>query len=219
VPLVAQEGWVRALQGLTLDNVVLKVKSDGGRVKQSGGLLFTHFGLSGPAALNLSSYLTRDFSFPLELSIDLKPELAEDELHALMRQRMKQNPVRSLKNTLNDLFPLRLVPVILVHAGVDGRKQGAQVSRWELERLVKVQKNLTLLVSSTRPLNEAMVTSGGISTKEINPSTMESKIVKGLFFAGEVIDVDALTGGYNLQIAFSTGYLSGLSAGKLLSLG
>lgn len=90
------------------------------------------------------------------------------------------------------------------------------MSRWELERLVKVQKNLTLSVSATRPLNEAMVTSGGISTKEINPSTLESKMIKGLFFAGEVIDVDALTGGYNLQIAFSTGYLSGLSAGKLL---
>jgi predicted Rossmann fold flavoprotein len=215
VPLVVREGWVHALQGVALENVVLSVKS-GGKVRQSGEMLFTHFGLSGPAVLNLSSYLTKSFSFPLELSIDLRPELAEDELIVLMRQKIKQNPARSLKNTLNGFYPLRLVPVILVQAGVDGSKQGAQVSRWELERLVKVQKNLTLSVSATRPLNEAMVTSGGISTKEINPSTLESKMIKGLFFAGEVIDVDALTGGYNLQIAFSTGYLSGLSAGKLL---
>lgn len=216
VPLVVREGWVQALQGLALDNVVLNVKSGGGKVKHSGEIMFTHFGLSGPAVLNLSSYLTRSFSFPLELSIDLRPELAEGELIVLMRQEIKQNPARSIKNTLNGLYPLRLVPVILVQAGVNGRKQGAQVSRLELERLVKVQKNLTLSVISTRPLNEAMVTSGGISIKEINPSTLESKMIKGLFFAGEVIDVDALTGGYNLQIAFSTGYLSGLSAGKLL---
>ncbi|MDD4239433.1 MAG: NAD(P)/FAD-dependent oxidoreductase [Desulfotomaculaceae bacterium] len=216
VPLVVREGWVLELQGLALDNVMLRV-AKGGRVKaeQSGELLFTHFGLSGPAVLNLSSFLTRNFSFPLDLSIDLKPGWSGQQLNKFLQEHLLQNPARSLKNTLSDMLPQRLATAILALAGIDGSRQGAQVTRGEREGLVSALKNLAVTVSGTRSLNEAIVTGGGVSTKEINPSTLESKIIRGLYFAGEVIDVDALTGGYNLQIAFSTGYLSGTSAGNI----
>ena len=213
VPLVVREGWVRQLPGLALDNVLLRVVASG-RVKaeQSGELLFTHFGLSGPAVLNLSSFLTRHFNFPLDLIIDLKPGWSGERLNKSLQELLQQYPARSLKNTLSDILPQRLAPVILNLVGVNGSRQGAQVTRGEREELVSALKNLAVTLSGTRSLNEAMVTGGGVSTKEINPSTLESKIIEGLYFAGEVIDVDALTGGYNLQIAFSTGYLSGLSA-------
>lgn len=212
IPLVVRQGWVRELQGLALDNVTLRV-SLSGRVKaqQSGELLFTHFGLSGPAILNLSSFLTGRFSFPLDLSIDLMPGWPVEQLNKLLQEHFLQNPARSLKNILSDILPQRLAPVILSLAGLDGSRQGARATRGERERLVSILKNLTVTVTGTRPLNEAIVTGGGVSVKEINPSTLESKIVRGLYFAGEVIDVDALTGGFNLQIAFSTGALSGRS--------
>jgi predicted Rossmann fold flavoprotein len=215
VPLVVREGWVRELPGLALDNVLLRVAA-GSLVKaeQSGELLFTHFGLSGPAVLNLSSFLTRHFNFPLDLIIDLKPGWSRQQLNKSLQEHLQQNPARSLKNILSDILPQRLAPAIPTLVGVDGSRQGAQVTRSEREGLVNALKNLAVTVSGTRSLNEAIVTGGGVSTKEINPSTLESKIIGGLYFAGEVIDVDALTGGYNLQIAFSTGYLSGISAGS-----
>ncbi|TEB14290.1 tricarballylate dehydrogenase [Pelotomaculum sp. FP] len=214
VPLVVRDGWVRELQGLALDHVMLRVAA-GGRAKaeQSGELLFTHFGLSGPSVLNLSSFLTKHFSFPLDLIIDFKPGWPGERLNKLLQDHLQQNPARSLKNTLSVILPQRLAPVIPVLAGVDGGRQGAQVTRGEREELVSALKNLAVTVTGTRSLNEAIVTCGGVSVKEINPSTLESKIIRGLYFAGEVIDVDALTGGFNLQIAFSTGYLSGSSAG------
>jgi predicted Rossmann fold flavoprotein len=213
IPLVVREGWVRELKGLALENVALRVTA-GRRVKaeQSGELLFTHFGLSGPAVLNLSSFLTKHFSFPLDLAIDLRPEWQVERLDRLLQDCLQQNPARSLKNTLSDILPQRLAQVIPVLAGVDGSRQGARITRGEREKLVRAMKNLVVTVTGTRPLNEAIVTGGGVSTKEINPSTLESKIIRGLYFAGEVIDVDALTGGFNLQIAFSTGYLAGKSA-------
>lgn len=213
VPLVARERWVRELQGLALDNVVLRVaEGQQAGVSQSGELLFTHFGLSGPAALNLSSFLTGRFRFPLDLAIDLKPGWSGEQLNEFLQEHLQQNPVRSLKNTLGTIVPQRLAPVILDLAGVDGSIQGARVTRGERAKLVDTLKNMMVTVTGTRPLNEAIVTGGGVNVKEINPSTLESKVVKGLYFAGEVMDVDALTGGYNLQIAFSTGYLSGSSA-------
>lgn len=219
VPLVVREGWVRELQGLALDSVILRVVV-GGRIKveQSGELLFTHFGLSGPAVLDLSSFLTRYFSFPLDLIIDLKPGWSWEQLNRSLQERLQQNPARSLKNTLSDVLPQRLAAAILTLLGIDGCRQGAQVTRGEREGLVSALKNLAVTVSGTRSLNEAIVTGGGVSAKEINPSTLESKMIGGLYFAGEVIDVDALTGGYNLQIAFSTGYLSGLSASSRPSM-
>jgi predicted Rossmann fold flavoprotein len=217
VPLVVREAWVQELQGLALDNVTLRVAA-GCRVtaEQPGELLFTHFGLSGPAVLNLSSFLTGKFNFPLELKIDLKPAWPNERLNKFLQEHLQQNPARSVKNTLGDIFPQRLAPVILALAGIAGSRQGAQVTRGEREGLVNTLKNISVTVVGTRSLNEAIVTGGGVSTKEINPSTLESKIIRGLFYAGEVIDVDALTGGYNLQIAFSTGYLSGLGCSKFI---
>lgn len=215
VPLVVREGWVRELQGLALDNVTISAAA-GGRLKaqQSGELLFTHFGLSGPAILNLSSFLTGRFRFPVDLKIDLRPDWPFERLDKYLQEHLQQNPARSLKNSLSVMLPQRLVPVMLTLAGLDGSRQGARVSRGERERLVSKLKNLTVTANGTRSLNEAIVTGGGVSIKEINPSTLESKLVRGLFFAGEVIDVDALTGGFNLQIAFSTGFLSGSSVSR-----
>jgi hypothetical protein len=173
-------------------------------------LLFTHFGVSGPAILNTSSHLHK-FGFPATLKIDLQPELSAGQLEEKLQEIFKKSAGKYLKNALAGLLPQRMIPPVLGLSGIELQKQVDQLTRTERERLARTLKGLTLTVKGTRPLNEAIVTGGGVNTKEINPSTMESKIVKGLYFSGELIDVDALTGGYNLQIAFSTGFLSGAS--------
>ncbi|MDD4347062.1 MAG: NAD(P)/FAD-dependent oxidoreductase, partial [Desulfitobacteriaceae bacterium] len=157
-----------------------------------------------------SSFL-RELNSPMKLKVDLKPALSNEQLDARLQRDFNKYVGKHLKNSLDDLLPQRLIPVILELSGVAIHKQANQVTKKERGQLVHILKNLALTVTGTRPLDEAIVTSGGIDVKEINPSTLESKIIKGLYFAGEVIDVDALTGGYNLQIAFSTGYLSGIS--------
>lgn len=211
VPLVTGESWVKDLQGLSLENVkVQAVINNRVKAEQVGDLLFTHFGVSGPAILNLSSQIIKS-GFPAILRTDLKPALSNEQLGERLQKDFQNNAGKHLKNALAALLPQRVIPVILGLAGVDVHKQVDQVTRGERERLVHTMKNVILTVKAARPLNEAIITSGGIDTKEINPSTLESKRIGGLYFAGEVIDVDALTGGYNLQIAFSTGYLSGMS--------
>lgn len=215
VPLETRENWVKDLQGVALENVrVQALVGDRVKAEQTGELLFTHFGVSGPAILKISSYINKHEGLPVKLKIDLDPGLSKEQLEARLLRDFKKNQGRYLKNALGGLLPQRLIPVILALAGVDGHKQVDQVTREERERVAHVLKNIILTVKRTRPLNEAIVTGGGVDTREINPSTMESKIVKGLYFAGEVIDVDALTGGYNLQIAFSTGYLAGISVDR-----
>lgn len=211
VSLETAETWVKALKGLALENVKVQVWV-GSRVKaeQSGELLFTHFGVSGPAILNISSYLHK-FGFPATLKIDLHPKLSAGQLEEKLQEGFKKSAGKYLKNALGGLLSQRMIPPVLSLSGIELQKQVDQLTRAERERFTHALKNLTLTVKGTRPLNEAIVTGGGVSTKEINPSTLESKIIKGLYFAGEVIDVDALTGGYNLQIAFSTGWLSGAS--------
>ncbi|MEW5954571.1 MAG: NAD(P)/FAD-dependent oxidoreductase [Bacillota bacterium] len=213
VPLETGEGWVKDLQGLSLKNVsVQAIVNKKIRAEKFGEMLFTHFGVSGPVILELSSYLKNYRGQPVTLKIDLKPALSGEQLDQRLQRDFARYAGKQLKNSLGDLLPQKLIPVILSLSGVDIHKQVDQISRAEREQLVKALKNVLLTVKGTRPLEEAIITSGGVSAKEINPSTMESKIVRGLYFAGEVIDVDALTGGYNLQIAFSTGYLGGISA-------
>ena len=212
VPLITREKWTKNLQGTALDNVKVQALVGGRAVEQHGELLFTHFGLSGPVILNLSSYLNRHAKFPLKISIDLLPLYSMGQAEERLHSCLEQNAGKHLKNALGDLLPQKMIPVIFEIAGLDLQKQVRQVTKVDITLLAQTLKGLTVTVSGTRPLNEAIITSGGIDTREINPSTLESKIIKGLYFAGEIIDVDALTGGYNLQIAFSTGYLSGFSA-------
>lgn len=213
VPLETKESWVRDLQGLTLKNVrVQALIKNKPKAEQFGELLFTHFGVSGPVILTLSSLITKYLPQPVTLNIDLKPALSPKKLSQRLQRDFQKYSGKHLKNALDDLLPHKMIPVVLDLSGLDIHKQVDQITRQERELLVQTFKHIRLTVLQTRPLNEAIITSGGINTKEINPSTMESKLIKGLYFAGEIIDVDALTGGYNLQIAFSTGYLSGTNS-------
>jgi predicted Rossmann fold flavoprotein len=216
VPLVCKEKWAKDLQGLTLKNVsVSAVVNNRAVTEQFGELLFTHFGVSGPVILSISSYLKNYWSqAPVKLWVDLKPALSIEQLDMRLQRDFQTYQSKHLKNALDDLLPQRMIPVIIGLSGLDEHKQINQITRLERDKLAHTFKNITITATGTRPLAEAIVTSGGINTKEINSSTLESKLVKGLYFAGEVIDVDALTGGYNLQIAFSTGYLSGSSAAQ-----
>jgi len=214
VPLITREKWTKNLQGITLENVKLQTLVGGRAIAQYGDLLFTHFGLSGPVILNLSSYLNRYAKFPAMISIDLLPLYSMEQVEERLHSCLEQNAGKYLKNALGDLLPRKIIPAVFEITGLNPQKQVGQVTRGDITLLLQTLKGLTINVSGTRPLSEAIITSGGIDTREINPSTLESKIIKGLYFAGEIIDVDALTGGYNLQIAFSTGYLSGFSAAQ-----
>ena len=215
VPLTIKEEWVKRLQGLTLKNVAVKALINGKiKAEQFGEMLFTHFGVSGPIILSISSLLKKHLNSPITLRIDLKPAISNEQLDARIQREFKKYATKHLKNALDDLLPQRMIAVILELSGIDIHKPVNQITKKERGRLVQILKNLDLTVTGTLDLNYAIVTGGGVNVKEINPSTLESKIVKGLYFAGEVIDVDALTGGYNLQIAFSTGHLSGISAAK-----
>lgn len=212
VPLESKEPWIRELQGLSLKNVTLSAH-DGRRViyEELGELLFTHFGLSGPLVLTLSSKLQKpDFS-KLTLSLDLKPGLTPEQLDARLLRELSGAGAKALKTVCLTLLPARLVPPVLEHAGISGEKQASQVTQEERQRLARTLKALPMTVSGFRPMEEAIITRGGISTKEIDPSTMASKLVSGLSFAGEMVDIDGFTGGFNIQLALSTGYLAGSS--------
>lgn len=215
VPIEVHEKWARALSGLSLKNVRLSALSGDKVVAfEFGEMLFTHFGISGPIVLSLSSYI-KPFvkeSKNIKLCLDLKPALSPETLDKRICRDFEGVSRKLFKNSLDKLLPSSLIPVIVELCGIDGDKPVNQITKDERAGLVRTLKNLPLSVKGLRPLDEAIVTSGGIDTKEINPSTMESKLIKGLYFAGEIIDIDALTGGYNLQIAFSTGRLAGISA-------
>ncbi|TBR16069.1 NAD(P)/FAD-dependent oxidoreductase [bacterium] len=215
VPLETKGRTAFLLKGLTLKNIRLKFYTAKKEiVSEIGELLFTHFGVSGPLALTLSGkigewLLKKERVF---LEIDLKPALSSEQLENRLLREFKANPKKSIKNTLKELLPLRMVEVFLGICGIDETKNTSQITQEERRNLVKFLKKFPLEVSGTRPLNEGMVTRGGVSLKDINPRTMESRIIKGLYFAGEIMDIDADTGGFNLQAAFSTGYLAGESA-------
>ncbi len=213
VPLVAKEEWVRALQGLSLKNIAVNFKNSKGKEVFSdfGEMLFTHFGVSGPVILSASRHLLAYDFKDVSLFLDLKPALSEEKLDERVQRDFDKTSRKQFKNSLDDLLPQKLIPVIIELSGIDQYKPVHQITREERKKLVRLLKQMEITIISARPIKEAIVTAGGVKINEINPSTMESKKLKGLYFAGEIIDVDAYTGGFNLTIAFSTGYLAGTS--------
>ncbi|MDO5575127.1 MAG: NAD(P)/FAD-dependent oxidoreductase [bacterium] len=213
VPLVIEEKWIQELQGLSLKNVAVCIsKNHKKRYEGFGEMLFTHYGVSGPLILSASSHITQEmYGDGLKLSIDLKPALSEQQLDERVQRDFMENQNRQFKNALNKLLPAKLIPVVIQMSGIGEDRQINGITHEERGRLVHILKHLEMTVTGTRGFEEAIITRGGISLKEINPATMESKIVKGLYFIGEVLDIDALTGGFNLQIAWSTAYAAGNS--------
>jgi predicted Rossmann fold flavoprotein len=214
IPIVTREKDAAEMQGLSLKNVVLSLyKKDKKKpiYSEMGEMLFTHFGLSGPLVLTASCYI-KDNPEDYKVEIDLKPALSREALHKRILRDFEENKNKALSNVLPLLLPRAMIPVIIKRIGVDPLKKINGITGAEREALVENMKAFSFEVSSLRPIEEAIITSGGIKTNEIDPKTMESKICRGLFFAGEVIDVNALTGGFNLQIAFSTGYTAGMNA-------
>ncbi|MBQ9616178.1 MAG: aminoacetone oxidase family FAD-binding enzyme, partial [Selenomonadaceae bacterium] len=212
VPLETEEEWPKEAQGLSLRNVRVALFSEGKRLQELfGEMLFTHFGVSGPLILSLSRAAAQelDAGHFVEISINLKPALTPEQLDARICRDFGKYIRKQAKNGLHDLLPGKLIPIVLDLAYLDAEKPIHQITQEERRRLGETIQHMTLTISRTRPMAEAIVTSGGISVKEIQPKTMESKLVKGLYFAGEVVDVDAFTGGYNLQAAFSMGAAAG----------
>lgn len=213
VPMEIREEWCRQLQGLSLKNVTLTMLCGGKRIYEGfGEMLFTHFGISGPLVLSASSFYgkCKDKS-QVSVRIDLKPALSEEQLDKRILRDFEQNPNKQFKNVIGSLYPAKLVPVMIALSGIDGDKKIHEITKEERKNLLYVTKHLTMQVDGLRDYNEAIITQGGIRVKEVNPSTLESRLVSGLYFAGEVLDLDALTGGFNLQIAWSTGHLAGSS--------
>ena len=212
VPLTSPQLWVRQLQGLSLKNVRLKAVF-GSKIifDELGEMLFTHFGLSGPLVLSLSSRLEQPDFKKLRLLIDLKPGLTVEQLNNRLLRDFAKYGSKTLKNAMVELLPVRLIPAVITAAVLEETLAVSQLSQEKRARLIKAFKELPIEVDGFRPLNEAIVTRGGISVKEIDPSTMQSKRIAGLFFAGEMIDIDAYTGGFNIQLALSTGFLAGSS--------
>lgn len=217
VPLESDYPYVDDLQGLSLRNVQGTLTADGEKIgSEFGEMLFTHFGVSGPIILSLSNLAAKalEEGKEVELHIDLKPALSEEKLDARIQRDFTQYSKKQLANGMKDLLPQRLIPVVCDMAYLDEEKFINQISREERHRLLAALKNFCVPITSTRPLAEAIVTAGGVSVKEINPKTMESKLIRGLYFAGEVMDVDGYTGGYNLQAAFSSGHAAGMAAAE-----
>lgn len=216
VPMNVKEWYAKELQGLSLKNVTVTIFD--GRKKlyeEFGEMLFTHFGVSGPLILSASSVVGRKLSEKeLILSIDLKPALSKDQLDQRVLRDFRENKNKRFKNALDQLFPAKLRPVMMELCGIDPDKAVNEISKEERLQFVELIKNFQMTLTGLRGYNEAIVTKGGVSVKEVSPQTMESKRVKGLYFAGEVLDLDAVTGGFNLQIAWSTGYLAGIHAGE-----
>ncbi|AEE96150.1 HI0933 family protein [Mahella australiensis 50-1 BON] len=212
VPLDIVEDWVKSLQGLSLKNVKLSAYAGGKRFfEEQGEMLFTHFGISGPLVLTLSRYMLDHNVTDIEIVLDLKPALTLQQLDERIRRDFSKYNNKQFKNSLGDLLPQKLIPVIVELSHIEQDKPVNQITKEERRNLVEMLKELKMHVLGLRSFKEAVITHGGVDVREIDPKTMESKLVKGLYFAGEIIDVDALTGGYNLQIAFSTGYLAGAS--------
>lgn len=223
VPFDVKEPWCKQLMGLSLRNVEARFVCGKKEVYRGfGELLFTHFGVSGPLILTASSFYGKKGDKNKEvidndtmLYIDLKPAMDMEQLDRRLLRDFDENKNRQFKNALGGLFPVKLIPVMVQLSGIDPEKKVNEITREERKHFAVLIKNLPLTVTGTRSYAEAVITRGGVSVKEIDPSTMESKKVKGLFFAGEVLDLDALTGGFNLQIAWSTGHLAGSKCGAM----
>ena len=209
VPFRIREDWVKQLQGLALKNVRVVLMNGKKKLYDGfGEMLFTHFGVSGPLILSASSFYKGG---ECTLTIDLKPALSVEQLDKRLLRDFDENKNKSFKNALSDLFPNRLIPVMIQQSGIDPEQKVHEITREQRQNFVQKMKALPMTVTGIGNYNEAIITRGGVSTKDINPSTMESKKIAGLYFAGETVDLDALTGGFNLQIAWSTGWLAGSS--------
>lgn len=214
VPIEIKEDWIKDLQGLSLKNVELSViKNNKTIFKEFGEMIFTHYGISGPIVLTSSRYVNSKESY--KIKIDLKPSLDLNTLDSRIQKDFIKYINKDFKNALIDLLPSKLIDVIIMLSGIPPEKKVNTITRDERKTLVSLLKNLEVNVKGLRSIDEAIVTAGGIDTKEIDSSTMKSKIIDNLYFAGEVIDVDAFTGGYNVQIALSTGYLAGNRVGEV----
>lgn len=214
VPVETNEKWCRDAMGLSLKNVTLTVTDTEKNKKlfsQLGEMLFTHFGVSGPLVLSASSHMKQEKLKTYKLTIDLKPALTIEQLDKRIQRDFAENLNRNFINSLGALLPRKLIPVIVKLSGIEGETKVNQITRTQRLALCETIKGLTVTPKAFRPIEEAIITSGGVKISEINPKTMQSKLCGGLYFAGEVIDVDAYTGGFNLQVAFSTGYLAGIS--------
>ncbi|HOO27549.1 MAG TPA: NAD(P)/FAD-dependent oxidoreductase [Lachnospiraceae bacterium] len=216
VPLVVRESYAAKLQGLSLKNVRASVYyGDIKLFEEFGEMLFTHFGVSGPLILSASSHIRESmYAQNLRLLIDLKPALDEKQLDDRILRDFGENKNRQFRNSLGKLLPVKLIPVIIELSSVDGEKRVNEITKEERRKLVGLLKALPMTIIGNRGFDEAIITRGGVSVKEINPATLEVKKIKGLYMAGEMLDIDALTGGFNLQIAWSTGYAAGSSIGN-----
>jgi len=221
VPLeVYEKEECKMMQGLSLRNVGITIE-DTERNKtiyeDFGEMIFTHFGISGPIVLSGSAHLVRYKNIDnllkeckIKLNIDLKPALTEEQLNDRILRDFKEYKNKQFKHSLDKLLPQKMIPVIIEETKIDENKRVNEITKEERKRIIQKLKKFSITIKGFRPVEEAIITSGGINTKEINPKTMESKIIKGLYFAGEIIDVDSYTGGFNLQIAYSTGYTAGI---------
>ncbi len=215
VPLETLERYPRDMQGLALKNIAVKaVDMSSGKViyEDFGEMLFTHFGVSGPIILSMSAHLSDITSGKYKILIDLKPALDEKTLDKRLISDFEKGKNKNFTNALTELLPSKMIPVFVKLSGIMPERKVNSITKVERAKILSLLKSFELTVKSTRPIDEAIITSGGIDTREINPKTMESKKIRGLYFAGEIIDVDAYTGGFNLQIAWSTGRLAGISA-------
>ena len=210
VGLISSDEFCKELQGLSLKNVNLTAYENGKEIfSEQGEMLFTHQGVTGPLVLSASSHMRNFEKKSYKISIDLKPALSEEKLDLRLQKDFSEHKNNQINNSLGKLLPKKIIPVVLKMWGIDPTKKCNSITKEERQELNKILKNFTVKIKSLGSIKEAIITSGGVSTKEISPKTMESKILSGLFFCGEVIDVDAYTGGFNLQIAFSTGRLAG----------
>lgn len=220
VPLELEEEWAEELQGLSLRNVSVIASVDDKKLDEGfGEMLFTHFGVSGPIILSMSRKIALALADQktVTLSLDLKPALTAEQLDRRIQRDFEKYLRKQVKNALNDLLPQKLIPIVIDLAYLDEDKPIHQVTKAERLRLVQTIKHMEMTVTKTRPMAEAIVTAGGVSTKEVDPKTLASRIVEGLYFAGEVLDIDGYTGGFNLQAAFSTGFVAGKSAAEALA--
>ena len=216
VPFLAKEGYVQQMQGLALKNVEVRILNGKKLLYQEfGEMLFTHFGVSGPLLLSASAAIKPSLTVgELSMFIDLKPALSEEQLdHRLLRE-FDEAKNKQFKNSIGGLFPAKMIPVMLELSGIDPEKKVNEITKEERRCFIGLIKAFPVTLCGLRDFNEAIITKGGVKVKEVNPSTMESKLVPHLYFCGEVLDLDAMTGGYNLQIAWSTGYLAGVSAAQ-----
>ena len=213
IPIITKETWCADVQGLSLRNVTLSLKNSKGKTLYSelGEMLFTHYGITGPLVLSASAHIDITKQNGYTIIIDLKPGLNEEQIDKRIVRDLLEFKNRDIINSLGELLPKNLIPTVVKLADIDPRRKCCEITRIERRSLLQTIKGLTLHFEGFRPIEEAIVTRGGVSVKEIDPKTMQSKLVKGLYFAGEMIDVDAYTGGFNLQIAFSTGCLAGKS--------